>query len=298
MPFALLLAQATGIAQRSEFIASVLVVTSIVPIQIYLNEVFAPRAVRYQWGIDARHVLEVGVGALLLSAWAAYRLELAMAPSICVCVFAQGYIWCSYAASRMILKYQADLVIGGRYSYILGSVIPLTFLLLVALYWGMERFGFDYGAVLYLLILLPNALQYFYVRWFEVPKSDRVTAAAPANTRNQIGAIFFPMAMFMAIVAQHWKVELVESAEGFAALSVYLIVPFSSAWLILSKSRYLTREHMGESSLLFWLAPVVVGLTLFLTADDFVWAFPLALVTQVLTFKFITDLRTRASVGL
>lgn len=296
MPFALLLAQATGIAQRPEFIASVLVITSIVPIQIYLNEVFAPRAVRYQWGIDARHALEVGAGALLLSAWAAYRLELAMVPSIFVCIFAQGYIWCSYAASRLILQYQTDAVIGGRYSYIIGSVIPITFLLLVVLYWGIERFGFGQGALLYFLILLPNMLQYFFVRWFEAPENHRGASALRANAGKRLWVGFFPMAMFMAIVSQHWKVALVESAAGFAALSVYLIVPFSSAWLILSKSRYLTREHMGASSVLFWLAPVVVGLTLFLSADDFVWAFPLALVTQVLTFKFITDLRARASV--
>lgn len=296
MPVALIFAQYTGIAQQPEFVASVLVIASIAPIQIYLNEVFAPRVVRYRQGIYLKQVLLVGVGTLILSTWAAYRMGLSVGSMVFVCICAQSYIWCSYAAAQKILQYQADAVFGGRYSYIVGSIIPLTFLSATILYWIGRKVGFYQGGFLYLLILLPNLIQYVCIRWLVIPQAPSLanhTVIRHSEKNLWIG--FFPMAIFMAVVAQHWKVELVESAEGFAALSVYLISPFSSAWLIFSKSQYLTREKLGGPSLIFWILPFLVGLTLLLNVDSFPWVFALALISQVLTFKFITDVRIKAS---
>ena len=298
MPFALLLAQITGVAQQPELIASVLVITSIVPVQIYLNEVFVPRAVRYKCGIGIAHALELVFGTLLLSIWLAWRLDLSFTPLLLVVGFAQGYVWFSYFASRRILECQAESVIGGRYSYVIGSIIPLTFLLLVIVYWLLGRLGFDAGGLIYLLILLPNMLQFLFVRLGWGPSRDltnQTVKGVESSPAQRIWIGFFVLAMFMAMVAQHWKVALASSVAGFAALSVYLIVPFSSAWLIFSKSRYLTLGHSGTMPALFWGAPVLVGLTLLFDVDGFVSTLFLALVTQVLTFKFITDTRARVS---
>lgn len=294
MPFALLLAQLAGVAQHPEFVDSVLVITSIVPVQIYLNEVFVPRAVRYRCGIGLAHALEVTLGTFLLPLWLAWRLDLSLGPFLLAVGFAQGYVWFSYFASRRILECQADTVIGGRYSYVIGAIIPLTFLLLVIAYWLLDVLGFEAGSLMYLLILLPNMLQYAFVRigW---GASRDLAEAAVERVEQRVWIGFFVLAMFMAMVAQYWKVALASYAAGFAALSVYLIVPFSSAWLIFSKSRYLTRGHSATIPLLFWGAPVLVGLTLLLVVHEFIGAFLLALVTQMLTFKFITDTRARVS---
>lgn len=298
MPFALLIAQASGVAQRPGFIVSILVIASIVPVQVYLNEVFAPRAVRYKRGIGFAHGLEVGLGALLLTVLLAYQLHLTIVSFFLTAAFAQGYIWFSYYASRLILESQAAGVIGGRYSYVIGAIIPFTFLLLVLVYWLADSMGLDTGYACYLLILLPNMLQYLFVRNSGIADIENSTefleeAGHSHDTRVWVG--FFIVAMLMAMATQHWKVALANGAEGFAALSVYLIVPFSSAWLILSKSSYLTKEQSGIGSIAFWGGPVLVGLTLFFTAHNFIWAFLLALSTQVLTFKFITDTRVRVS---
>lgn len=295
MPFVLGFAQITGIAQRQEFIASVLVITSIAPIQIYLNEVFAPRVVRYKRGIDVKHALEICFCTLALTLWSVYRLELEYIPSILVIVFAQGYIWFSYVSSRKVLKFQSEALIGGRYSYIIGAVIPLTFLLIVVVYWGLSQLDLDWGGLLYFPILLPNAIQYIYIRLLGMPQCEIDKENDLKHSGQRLWPGYFPIAVLMAIVSQHWKVELVSSAVGFSALSIYMIVPFSSAWLILSKSKYLTQEYVVRASVFFWGGPVFVGGTLLLSADSFLWVFALALVTQVLTFKFITDVRLKAS---
>lgn len=299
MPFALLLAQLTGVAQQPEFITSVLMIASIVPIQIYLNEVFVPRAVRYRCGIGFAHAVEVFLGTLLLSCWLAWRLELSFGPFLLAVGFAQGYVWFSFFASRRILEYQADAVIGGRYSYVIGAIIPLTFLILVIVDWLVNVLGLDAGGLMYLLILLPNMFQYLFVRLCWGTGRDLandIISSVEGSPKQRVWIGFFVLGMFMAMVAQYWKVALASSTADFAALSVYLIVPFSSAWLILSKSRYLTRGHSATITLLFWGAPFLVGLTLLLDPRQFVWIFLLALVTQVLTFKFITDTRARVSV--
>lgn len=298
MPFALLLAQLTGTAQQNEFITSILVITSIVPVQIYLNEVFVPRAIRYKCGIGLAHSLEVTLGTLLLSVWLAWRLDLALPPFLFAVAFSQGYVWFSYFASRRILECQAYAVIGGRDSYVIGAIIPLTFLFLVIVYWLLGKLGFDTGSLMYLLILLPNMLQYVFVRlgWgASRGLSNDAVQRVEATPEQRVWIVFFVLAMLMAMVTQYWKVALASSAAGYAALSVYLIVPFSSAWLILSKSRYLTLGQSASTPLLFWGAPVLVGLTLLLDSHQFVWIFLLALITQVLTFKFITDTRARVS---
>lgn len=298
MPFALLIAQASGVAQRPGFIVSILVIASIVPVQVYLNEVFAPRAVRYKRGIGFAHGLEVGLGALLLTAVLAYQLILTFISFLLVAAFVQGYIWFSYHASRLILESQASAVIGGRYSYAIGAIIPLVFLLFVFIYWLTHSMGLDIGYACYLLILLPNMLQYLFIRNSGIVGITISTESLEEERDShdtQVWVGFFIVAMLMALVTQHWKVELADSSEGFAALSVYLVVPFSSAWLILSKSSYLMKEQSGVGSIAFWGGPVLVALTLFFTAHNFIWAFLLALSTQVLTFKFITDTRVRVS---
>lgn len=294
MPLALLIAQLTAVAQMQDFVTAVLVISSIAPVQVYLNEVFAPRAVRYNRSLDTTHAVEVALATFLLSAGLVYWLELSLSGSISILLFAQGYIWFSYAASRRILSLQAEARIGGRYSYILGSIIPLTFLLLVCVVWAI---GLYY--LTYLLILLPNLLQYLFVRFgWEVSHAypdQRIDSKQPGQQRRFL-TLYFGVAMAMAMVAQYWKVKLADAALGFAALSVYLIVPFSSAWLIFSKTRYLTGKPSDVMHTFFWGSPILVFLTLlFVNIHHTFQTFLLALVAQVLTFKFITETRSRLS---
>lgn len=301
MPLALLLAQFTGIAQSSEFVASILVIASIAPIQIYMNEVFAPNAVRYNQRLDIRHSLEIAVAILALTGWLAYRIEADLLVVFLIVAFAQGYVWFSYLASRRVLEYQAGSIIGGRYSYVIGSIIPLVFLLVVLAYWLALQLGVHDPGFLYLLILLPNTAQYIYTRfgWMAKQKTPTYTARNIKQTNNQYkGLLLFLVAMLMAIVAQHWKIELSEVAVGFAALSIYLISPFSSMWLIHAKSKFMTRDRTALSITLFWGAPCVTMSTLLLSSNSVGFIFFLALVTQVLTFKFITDIRLKSSAEL
>lgn len=127
MPLALALAQVSGIAQVPEFITAILVTTSIAPIQIYMNEVFAPAAVKYGQSVDVQHGLEVTLAILVLTGWLAHRIDADILSSVVIMLYAQAYVWFSYKASRCVLEYQASSIIGGRYSYIIGSIIPLTF---------------------------------------------------------------------------------------------------------------------------------------------------------------------------
>lgn len=296
MPFVLLVAQLSGIAQLPEFIGAILVASSIAPIQVYLNEVYAPIAVRFGQPMSLLHGLEIGTAILVLTGWLAYRLSVDGLSACLIVLFAQGYVWFSYFASRRILNYQARSVIGGRYSYIIGSIIPLTFLVVVLLYWMLLGLGVHAPLLLYLLILIPNAFQYLYIRYGWAthglePLNDVQEAAESAN--RQAGGVWFLAAMAMALVAQHWKVELTSVATGFAAISIYLISPFSSMWLIFSKSKFMTRHHLQQTLFNFWLLPCCVGLTMMLQPDYLGWVFALALVSQVFTFKFITDIRIR-----
>lgn len=297
MPLALLLAQISGIAQIPEFVTAILVTTSLAPVQIYMNEVFAPTAVRYNQSVGLRHGFEIALAIFALSGWLAYRIEVGALSGLLIMLCAQGYVWFSYRASRRVLEYQASSIIGGRYSYIIGSIIPLTFLLVVLVYWLLSQVDLHGASFLYLLILLPNAAQYLYTRfgWMAKERPAQVANKSRQNGAPRMGLVLFLVAMLMAVGAQHWKIELAGAAVGFAALSIYLISPFSSMWLIHSKSKYMTKDGGAPSDIGFWLAPCLVILTLPLNTESIWWTFLLALVTQVLTFKFITDIRLKTS---
>lgn len=53
---------------------------------------------------------------------------------------AQCNVWFSYLAARRLLGYQATSVIGGRYSFVIGAVVPSTFFTLV-FFVGIEKVG-------------------------------------------------------------------------------------------------------------------------------------------------------------
>ena len=297
MPVVLLIAQALGVAQSPEFVAAILVTASLAPIQVYINEVFAPAAVRYNQHIGIRHATEISLAVLGLTCWLVYRLEMAVFAALLVVVFAQGYVWFAYKSSRRVLEYQADSIIGGRYSYIIGSIVPLTFLLVVVAYWMLSQLGWESGYFLYLLIVLPNAVQYLYTLFGWMAKERVLSSKVDKTGRVLDGHIqlgLFMASMLMAAIAQHWKIELAETAVGFAALSIYMISPFSSIWLIFSRSNYMTKDRSPPSFIHFWISMLLAGLTLPLEVDGFGWVFLLALLTQVLTFKFITDIRLKS----
>lgn len=297
MPVVLLIAQALGVAQAPEFVAAILVTASLAPIQVYINEVFAPAAVRYNQHIGIRHGTEISLAVLVLTCWLAYRLEMEMFTALLVVVFAQGYVWLAYKSSRRVLEYQADSIIGGRYSYMIGAIVPLTFLLVVVADWMLSRLGWERGYFLYSLIVLPNAVQYLYTLFGWMAK-ERAHSRKVYKTNRTLGGhiqlLFFMAAMVMAAIAQHWKIALAETAVGFAALSIYMISPFSSIWLIFSRSNYMTKDRLPPSFVNFWISLFLAGLTLSLDVDGFGWVFLLALLTQILTFKFITDIRLKS----
>lgn len=298
MPLALILAQVTGISQKAEFVNAILVITSLSPIQVYINEAFATASVRYNEQISLKHGIQISLAIFALTGWLAYRLELDFFQALLVVAFGEAYVWFSYEASRRVLGYQADSIIGGRYSYLIGSIIPITFLLLVVVYWLFVQIGLQEPSILYGLILLPNAIQYIYTR-FGWMGNERTSCrqSSEDGEKEKVGMelVFFLAAMLMAFTAQHWKIELANVAAGFAALSIYLISPFSSLWLIHAKSRFMTKNRQARSAIFSWIAPCGVFLTLLLNVDNIGWGFMLALVTQILTFKFITDIRLKSS---
>lgn len=254
MPLALFWAQVEGVAQKAEFVNAILVITSLAPVQVYINEVFAPAAVRYKQRLGLRHGLEIALAIMGLTGWLTYRLDLDVLPSLVIGIFAQGYVWLSYKASRCVLEYQADSIIGGRYSYLIGSIIPLTFLLIIVIYWAVQQVGWGNGSFLYLLILLPNAAQYLYTLfgWMAKNRIHPVGMARGGEALySRMHFSYFGTAMAMAAISQNWKVELANAAAGFAALSIYLISPFSSMWLIFSKSKYMTKSRPPPSILKF-----------------------------------------------
>lgn len=201
--------------------------------------------------------------------------------------FAQGYVWVSYIASRRILECQTDAVIGGRYSCAIGAISSLAFLLLVILYWHLDMLSFEAGGLMYLLNLcrICCSMCLCGLAGVRCDLVDALAGCVEVTPEQRVCIGFFVLAIFMAMVAKCWKVALASSAAGFTVLSVYLIVSFSSAWLILSKSRYWTRGHTATMPLRFWGAPVLVGLMLLLGAHGFLGVFLPALVTQVLTLN-------------
>lgn len=298
MPLALIVAHFSGIAQSPEFVASVLIISSAAPIQVYINEVFCPIGIRHNQKLRIQSVFEISLVLLALMLFLVYRLNMSLLSSILVIVFSQGYVWFSYLSSRYVLQHQLDLTgsNGLWQSFLIGAVIPLTFLILILVYWALLRAGITIIHFLFLLILLPNAMQYFYVRNMANKKSCATAVYKTNSIENRfIGLVLFLLTGLMAGISQHWKVSLSENAYGFGAVSVYLISPFSSLLLIHSRSSYMAKSNVPISVKVFWASPCLVVLTFFFNADTFLWSFPLALVTQVLTFKFITDIRLKFS---
>jgi hypothetical protein len=298
MPIALFFAQATGISQMPDFIRAIVLVTSISPVLVYLNEVFAPIAVRHQRHMALWHVFEVVIGVLVLSGWVCYRLDIGSWDTIFAILFAQCNVWFSYLAARRVLEYQATSVIGGRYSFIIGAIVPVTFFIVLLACWGLTQWDFVFDGYFYLLVVLPNAAQYFYTRlgWmakkYSIRHFDR--SSLPSIELDQKGMLkYFAIAMLMAIIAQHWKIEVVAVASGFAAITVYLISPFSSFWLIISKANHLTKNVKTSSMFLMFITLLFSILSLFIASTNLYMVVVLAIVTQVLTVKFITDVRAK-----
>lgn len=298
MPIALLFAQATGMAQVPDFIGAIVLITSISPILIYVNEVFAPIAVRYRRHMSFGHVLEVVAGILILSGWVSYRLGTSSWNAVLAILFAQCNVWFSYLAARRLLEYQATSVIGGRYSYIIGAIVPLTFFAILSLCWVLTQFGVVIEGYFYLLVGLPNGVQYLYTRLGWMEKKYRVRhverASMPSTEIEQKGMLkYFLITMLMAVIAQHWKIELVSVATGFAAIAVYLISPFSSMWLIFSKSNHLAGNVKNSSAVWMFTALLMSILSLAVTSTKVYVVLALAIVIQVITFKFVTDVRAK-----
>lgn len=298
MPIALLFAQLTDMSQALDFVGAVVLVTSISPILIYVNEIFAPIAVRHRRHIALGHILEVAVGIAILSGWVSYRLGASSWKTVFAILFAQCNVWFSYLAARRVLEYQATSVIGGRYSYIIGAIVPTMFLIVLIFYWVLTKAGFVFEGYFYLLVGLPNTVQYFYTRagWmakkYNLRHSER--ASLLSTELEQKGMLkYFAVAMLMAFVAQHWKIELVSVAYGFAAIAVYLISPFSSMWLIFSKSNHLTRNVKTSNPFWMYTALSISILSLAVTSVNIYVILSLAIATQVLTFKFVTDVRAK-----
>lgn len=299
MPFALLFAQVLGVAQLQEFVTAVLVTASLAPVQIYVTEVLAPVSVRHNSELAPMQYVEITIATFILTTWLTLRLNLALGPSFLIVIFGQCYVWLAYFSSRRILKFQTISIIGGRNSFFIGALVPLTFLIVTGTYFLIPS-GTSIGpGILYLLIFLPTAIQYICVRSIWSKSADffyQGTDIQNESSKRQPFVAYFAVAVLMAIVAQHWKIELANAVVGFAALSIYVISPFSSFWLIFSKSRYMTQDRSAPLPIVFWATPVLVGLTLLAGVLNPVYIFMLALVTQIMTFKFITDTRARISI--
>ncbi len=298
MPITLLFAQATGISQMPDFVRVIVLITSISPVLLYVNEVFAPIAVRHRRHIALWNVFEIVVGVLILSGWVCYRLDIGGWDAVFSILFAQCNVWFSYLAAKRILEYQAVSVIGGRYSFIIGAIVPVTFFVVLLTFWGLTQWDSDFEGYFYLLVALPNAAQYFYTRlgWmakkYSIRHFDR--SSLPSIELDQKGMLkYFAIAMLMAIIAQHWKIEVVDVASGFAAITVYLISPFSSIWLIISKSNHLTENVKTSSMFLMFITLLFSIFSLFIVSTNIYVVVALAIVTQVLTVKFITDVRAK-----
>lgn len=302
MPVALLFAQLTGIAQQPDFIVAIILNASISPILIYLNEVFAPILVQYRRHISVRHSIEVSLGVLALSCWVIYRLDIDEWSIFLALIFSQGNVWFSYFGAKRLLEYQATSVIGGRYSYLIGAIVPITFLLLVLCYWVLTKFSIYLQNYFYLLLILPNLFQYLYTRYgwmnnkYQHRHKERALTVSTKLSESRV-LRYFVVAISMALISQHWKIELATAAVGFAAISIFLITPFSSIWLIVAKSRFVTAQSNNKENRWMFMAPFFTGLTLLFCCGEVWMVLFLAILTQVLTFKFITDIRAKVSLN-
>lgn len=294
MPVGLGVAQWSGIAQLPEFIAAILLVASVGPIQIYVNEIFAPIAVREGRGLPVARFVEVSVGIAILALWACYRLQLNISDYLYSVMAMLGFVWCSFGTAKRVLMLQATSVIGGLYSFTVGSLPSLVFLALVIVFWILQGQDLLPHSALYALVLLPTLVQYLYARLKWADEYQLTDESCQISKSSKFGSRYLMIALLLAFISQQWKIELVALAAGFAALSIYMISPVSSLWLIYSKSRYI--ELSDASPVLgLWLGPFIVLSTTLLTPEIWWMVFLLALLAQALTFKFITDVRIRLS---
>lgn len=296
MPVALLFAQWSGIAQRSEFIVAVLLIASIGPLQIYVNEIFAPISVCKQAELSGVRLGEVSLGISLLAMWACYSLNLAALDYI-FCLFgALTLVWLSFGSAKRVLLLQIGSVIGGRYSFVVGALPSIVFLCMVMAFWGLQFVDQLHGAVLYLLVIVPTLVQYMYLRlkWPTDVALSWETSGLKLVPKDNLK--FLMGTILLAWISQHWKLQLVGLAAGYAALSVYLISPVSSLWLVYSKAQYV--EQMGKKPVVgLWFGILILPLTLLFSTDAWWVAFLVAFLGQALAFKFITDARQYLSAG-
>lgn len=291
MPVALLVAQFSGLAQQSGFIVAILLLVSMGPILIYVNEVFAPVSVLGEGNIDLARRLETSIGVLILSAWVCYKLELEVLDYFLSGVTALGLVWFSFGTARRLLAVQVHGVIGGKYSVIVGAIPPVLFLLLVLIVWVVEQMGLRSHFMFYMLVIVPTLVQYIYVRkmWFYQKSGTK-------NGREQVlsirfGALGLLVTFALAFVSQQWKIALANSAENYAALSVYVISPVASLWLINLRLKFVERPRDGKSIIGLVAIPVIVFMSSLLSINVWWGVFAIAVIVQLLTYKYIADVR-------
>lgn len=299
MPVALLVAQGSGLAQAPGFVMTIVLITSVGPLQIYVNEIYAPLMACYRGRVGTMRLVQVGAGVVFLGVWACWRMALTPVDMALVALTLLAFIGCSFETAWRTLALQASSVIGGRESFVIGAIPPLIFLLLVLVF---QRWP-AHDMMMYALILLPTLMQYVYTRYRWPDAAPVAVSTTPAVTARSDG-IFLMVALVLTFVAQQWKISLADLAVGYAALLVYLISPLCSLWLIVAKSRYVaqavdpSRYHPVRN---FWVAPAAVLLTLLIPPASWWLALLMALLSQALTFRFITNTRqhlTMAQPGL
>lgn len=299
MPLVLIFAQVTGISQRDGLVNTILVLALIAPIQVYLNEVFVPILTRQNNGFGFWRYVGFSCAVLSLSIWFCAHKNLGFFESCFMVVFAQANVWFSFSASRIVLRNQVRDKIKGTSSYLVGSTIPLAFFFTVFTFWILSKWQ-DTSEILLFGVLLTPCFQYLYVRKLYgsadlPPKSTRST---PSSENHALSAeiSYFVVTVFMAFISQHWKINLSDLAFGVVVLLIYAITPFSSGVLIISKSQYFEESQFLKGKNTIWLSPFIVLLSIiFLGQTSIFSAFVFALLTQVLTFKFIADIRNQIS---
>ena len=294
MPVALLVAQGSGLAQAPGFVMAIVLITSVGPLQIYVNEIYAPLLACYRGRVGTMRLVQVGAGVVFLGVWACWRMALTPVDMALVALTLLAFIGCSFETAWRTLALQATSVIGGRESFVIGAIPPLVFMLLVLVF---QRWPAS-GMMMYALIVLPTLMQYVYTRyrWPDAASIEPTMMTVGSVTNDRV---FLMMAVGLTFVAQQWKISLADLAVGYAALLVYLISPLCSLWLIVAKSRYVaqaidrSRYHPVRN---FWVAPAVVLLTLLIPPVSWWLALLMAILAQALTFRFITNTRLRLTV--
>jgi hypothetical protein len=300
MPLVITFAHITGLAHEKEFITTLLIISSIYPIQIYFNEVIAPFLVRSKLKLSYKYLYKIGCGTFALVGFAGYLMKIDFYELIFIYIFSFVAIWLAFINSIRILELQVKSIIGGRYSSILGSIIPLSFFILIFFYYVLFIFGLSKAYLLYTLIFLPTVILFLYVKnnWIDDYCNDNMFLDAP-NLNSKFFYLIFLVSILMALVTQYWKVQLTEFAVGFSALSLYLITPFSTLWLIFSKSKYLSKSDNDiKDSIFIWIPPLFLIFIFFIESSNVFFIFFLALLSQILTFKFISDARIKLSLCL